>query len=246
MKKIIHSMLAAFDLELRRVRQPVPGVHCNSEMIQGVRRFKSLGLPIRTIIDVGAAAGSWSVSAHGFWPAATYLLFEPLIERKSQLEMITTRYPNMHYIPYAAGNGPGNIEFAISEDLDGSGIASVNTTDANIRSVEVTSIDIEVNRFNLAGPFIIKLDTHGFEVAILDGCKHIMDSVSLFIIECYGFKIADNSLLFWEMCRHMAERGFRLFDIVDVMNRPNDGAFWQCDAFFVRDSNSIFKANSYL
>ncbi|RYE45276.1 MAG: hypothetical protein EOP48_22205 [Sphingobacteriales bacterium] len=72
-----------------------------------------------------------------------------------------------------------------------------------------------------------------------------MNQVSCFIIECYGFQIAEKSLLFWEMCRYMDELGFRLFDIVDVMNRPKDGAFWQCDAFFLRKENPVWSNIQY-
>jgi hypothetical protein len=111
--------------------------------------------------------------------------------------------------------------------------------------VQVIRLDDAVKEGGLTGPFLVKLDTHGFEVPILEGCSGIVDQVSLFIIECYGFQIADNSLLFWEMCQYMDCLGFRLFDIVDIMHRPKDGSFWQCDAFFIRKENDLFKDNKY-
>src|SRR5690606_1041292 len=102
-----------------------------------------------------------------------------------------------------------------------------------------------VQRLGLKGPFLVKLDTHGFEMPILEGCSEILPDVELFIIECYGFHITGSSLLFWEMCHEMDKLGFALFDIVDVMHRPKDGAFWQCDAFVIRKSNALFSDNRY-
>jgi hypothetical protein len=47
------------------------------------------------------------------------------------------------------------------------------------------------------------------------------------------------------MCQYMDNLGYRLFDIVDIMNRPTDKAFWQCDAFFIKKDNPVFQTNTY-
>jgi FkbM family methyltransferase len=245
-KKILRSLFNLFGLEIRRKKLKVTYPYIrNEKMIQALRRFKSINYNTNTIVDIGAASGYWSLSAKEIWPQCSYLLFEPLSERKGELNILVKQNPNFQFVPFAAGKGKSKIQFVISPDLDGSGIASSSTPEANIRTVDVSSIDLEVKSRGLKGPYIIKLDTHGFEVPILEGCSEILKDVSLFIIECYGFHIADNSLLFWEMCQYMDKLGYRLFDVVDVMNRPKDGAFWQCDAFFIRKENSLFKYNHY-
>lgn len=214
-------------------------------MAMGFQRFTTLDLPISSVIDVGAAAGTWSIKALNIWPNASYLLLEPLQERKLVLESLVKNHPKFRFMPFAAGNRKSNIDFIITDDLDGSGVASSGSDRSLVRSVEVIRLDDAVREHNLQGPFVVKLDTHGFEVPIIEGCNGFLNDVSLFIIECYGFRIADNSLLFWEMCQYMDRLGFRLFDIVDIMYRPKDGAFWQCDAFFIPRTNQIFKYNSY-
>jgi FkbM family methyltransferase len=245
-KKLVNLVFGLFNLELKRKKARVnaQSVH-NPQMAKGLERFRNLGLNINTIVDVGAAAGTWSLAAYKFWPEANFLMFEPLEERKDLLENLCREHSNFHYVPMAAGKERTTIQFIISPDLDGSGVAPSGTQDHQIRSVDVSSIEEEVKTRGLSGPYLIKLDTHGFEVPILEGCSAILKDVELFIIECYGFQIADNSLLFWEMCQYMDRLGYRLYDLVDVMNRPKDGAFWQCDAFFVRKSNTFFKYNHY-
>jgi len=214
-------------------------------MAGGLKRFRNLGFPVRTIVDVGAAAGSWSLMAEQIWPECTFVLFEPLEERKEHLQSLAQEKSNFLFVPCAAGSDESFVNFRIAPALDGSGIASGTTLGGEIRKVAVRRIDNEINRLGLAGPYIVKLDTHGYEVPILEGCAGIIPNVELFIIECYGFRIADGSLLFWEMCREMDRLGFALFDLVDVMHRPKDGAFWQCDAFFIRKGNPLFNDNRY-
>ncbi|RDC64118.1 FkbM family methyltransferase [Adhaeribacter pallidiroseus] len=249
LKKIVKSILNLVGLEVR-YKQPLSAniaYFRNEQMIEGLQRSKRRGLVhVSTIIDVGAAAGSWSLSAKEFWPSSSYVLFEPLIERKAELEKLCNDQKDFYFIPAAAGKENSEVNFYVSNDLDGSGIADEVEQASNIRTVEVKSIQEEISQLNLTGPFIIKLDTHGFEVPIIEGCARIIKDVSLFIIECYGFQIAKDSLLFWEMCQFMDTRGFRLIDIIDVTHRPKDSAFWQCDAFFVPKDLQFFKNNTFL
>lgn len=242
---IVKKIFRSFGLEITTKRKTNSKVDHQPHMLRGLHASKVLLDDVRTVIDVGAAAGTWSLSAKQVWPNASFLLFEPLAERKELLEDLVRKHPNFYYVNAAAGNEPGRLSFRIANDLDGSGVARAGETDLNLRSVDLTRIDAEVQKRNLKGPYVIKLDTHGFEVPIIEGCSRIIHETVLFIIECYGFQIADNSLLLWEMCRHMDQQGFRLFNIVDVMNRKKDGAFWQCDAFFIRKDHPMFNDNKY-
>jgi FkbM family methyltransferase len=214
-------------------------------MASGLTRLRAIDKKFSTVVDVGAASGHWSLTAKTLWPDAKFVLIEPLKQRKAELEELEMKFLSFLYVPAAAGREQGSINFCITDDLNGSGVTSENSNGENIVSMPVTSLSVVAKENNLKGPFLIKLDTHGFEIPILEGCKEIINEVDAFIIECYGFDIANNSLLFWEMCNYMDKLGFRLFDIVDVMHRPVDGAFWQCDAFFIRKDESLFSYKNY-
>lgn len=249
MKRFVKSLFDALGLEVSRKNVVRSGIEYfkNEEMFEGLRRCHAVLPPPSTIIDVGAASGSWSLSAQNLWPHSNYVLFEPLLEREVQLSELAKIHKNFHYILAAAGKDKGVVSFYVADDLDGSGVAGSADTDEarGIREVPVVSIEQEIERLCFAGPYLVKLDTHGFELPIIEGCTKLLPNISTFIIECYGFQIAENSLLFWEMCRYMDQLGFRLFDIVDVMHRPKDGAFWQCDAVFLKKDNPIFNAPGY-
>jgi FkbM family methyltransferase len=248
MKNIIKKLFSLFGLELKKKHvYPQYDYFRNEQMIAGMQRAYSRGLQsVGTAIDVGAAEGSWSLSAREIWPDAEYILFEPLHERKTILQNLAEQNPGFHFVSKAAGANESTLSFYVSDDLDGSGIAADTHGADKIRTVDATSIDIEIERLQLKPPYIVKLDTHGFEVPIIEGCASIIDQVSLFIIECYGFQIAPKSLLFWEMCRYMENKGFKLVDIVDVSLRPSDKVFWQCDAFFIPKNSPGLEINTFL
>jgi hypothetical protein len=89
------------------------------------------------------------------------------------------------------------------------------------------------------------LDTHGYEVPILEGATETLKNTNLLIIEAYNFQIAHKSLRFWELCSYVEKLGFLPFNMVDFMHRSKDNAFWQMDIFFLRAEHPVFSSNTY-
>lgn len=247
MKKLLRGFFRALGLEVRRIQPPPPprkpAIRPDS-MRAGLERVKKNGVNPSALIDLGAAQGLWSLEAVNVWPQAKFVLFEPLEERREELQALTKTYPNFLPVHAAAGSEKGVTRFQVSDDLDGSGVYDSGADGGN-REVQVTTIDDEIARLQLRPPYLLKFDTHGYELPILDGAKETLKQTDLIVMECYGFRIAQSSLLFSEMCAHMEQLGFRLADVVDIMRRPGDDLFWQCDAFFLRSSHPSFRRNTY-
>ncbi len=102
-----------------------------------------------------------------------------------------------------------------------------------------------MKRLGAEAPFFLKFDTHGYENAILDGSTETLQKTQAIVMEYYGFQVAPDSDLFWQMCDRLNHAGFRLCDIVEVVRRPGDSMFWQCDAFFLRNDFSQWNRSTY-
>lgn len=209
-----------------------------------LKRCTRRGLQVRTIIDVGASDGRWSLVVRKFFPHARYLLIEAQESHKKSLDKIKMRMIGVDYVIAAAGNRAGTIFFD-AEDLFG-GLASVTPVGSKCISVPMVTIDEEVSRLNLSPPYLLKLDTHGFELPILEGAQNTLASASLVVIETYNFRLTDSSLKFYEMCTFMESIGFSCVDLAEPMHRPGDKVFWQVDLFFIPSDNPVFSSNSYL
>jgi FkbM family methyltransferase len=212
------------------------------EMEGLLARAAARGIAIGTWIDVGASDGSWSRRARRHFPAAHFLLFEPLAERQAELAALR-RTHGFDSIAAAAGASAGTIEFAIDPALDGSAVAAPG--DPATRTVPVETIDRAIAARNLAGPYGLKLDTHGHEVPVLEGAAHVLARASLLVIEAYNFPIVPGCLRFFELCAWLEARGFRCCDLADPMRRPSDGALWQMDLAFAPAASPIFASNRY-
>ncbi len=196
-----------------------------------------------TVIDVGASTGSWTCALMGYFPLCQYLLIEAQPIHEKALKQFSGRHKNIQYIIAAAGEKPGHIYFDATDPFGGQ--ASYTPYTSNNIQVPVTAIDVEIQARRLTGPYLIKLDTHGFEVPILNGAVRTLTETDVIVMECYNFKIAPECLLFFEMCNYMKNFGFRCIDLVDPLYRPYDGSFWQMDLIFVKDHRREFSYLEY-
>jgi FkbM family methyltransferase len=212
-----------------------------NSMRAGISRLALKNIQPGTIIDVGAASGQWTLMAMDYWPGAQYRLIEPLQEQKSVLDALRAQKANVHYHIAVAGARAGEISFNVSSDLDGSGVYEENAPDA--RKVPVMRIDDIVA--GSKGPYLLKLDTHGYEMPILEGATQTLQQTLALIIEVYGFRVSPTCLLFHELSQKIDSFGFRLVDMVDVTRRKKDNAFWQADAIYIRKDHPVFADNSF-
>ncbi|MBJ7413898.1 MAG: FkbM family methyltransferase [Niveispirillum sp.] len=207
-------------------------------------RIQARGVEVASVLDVGASDGTWSIKARPCWPQARYHLVEAFGHWREKLEALCAAEPAFSHVIAAAGATEGEVWFYNDPDAPYGGAASTAPGQGHW-SVPQVSLAGEVARLGLPGPYLIKLDTHGFERPILEGAASILAQASLVVIETYIFHIHPEAMLFHEICAYMAARGFRVIDMSEPLWRERDRALWQVDLFFVRDDRPEFATNSY-
>jgi FkbM family methyltransferase len=236
-KSFILNTFRKAGYEILKPHSPQSG----NSMRAGLGRLLLNNIRPGTIIDVGAASGQWTRMALNYWPGAQYHLIEPLQEQKSALQALRVSNPNINYHFGVAGAKTGEVSFNISPDLDGSGIYDEAAPDA--RKVPVLRID------DIAGqtkaPYLIKLDTHGYEMPILEGAGNTLEKTIALIIEVYGFHVSPTCLLWHELSQKIDFLGFKLIDVVEIMRRQKDNAFWQADAIYIKKDHPLFADKNY-
>ena len=207
-----------------------------------LHRCKARGLKINTVIDVGASNRMWSKMCMVFYPDPKYFLIDAQEIHKKKLIEFTKEKANVQFNSSAAGNEKGSIYFNNDAELGGQ---ASNSPYENGIEVQMNSIYNWVKEFNLQPPFLVKLDTHGFEVPILEGAKNTLSNTDLIIIEIYNFNLTDSSLTFWKICNYLKNYNFRIVEIVDLMARKFDNTLWQMDMFFIKSNDKVFEYNKF-
>ena len=235
-KKILKFILKSVGL------QKIPTLPSLS-LESALERIKVKDIKVETVIDVGASNGSWSKIVQQYFPKAFYYLIEANPYHLNSLEKFKLSSENIYFILAAAGDINGEIYFDASDPFGG--LAShTSSQDANIK-VPIVTIDSVCKLHDLQPPFLIKLDTHGFEIPIFEGGSEILNKTNLVIVETYNFNITENSLRFHKICEYLENKGFRCIDICDPLFREKDLALWQFDLFFIRSDHPAFLCNSW-
>lgn len=240
MKRIVRSLLGQMGYVIRRKRNsPAP----RSSMARSLQWLGDQDFQVSTVLDVGASDGRWSELCMSVYPDAHYVLFEPQPVHQAALRAFALIHePAVSVVSKAVGGSVGRTLFNVSDPFGGS-LAQVESE--NTVEVELTTIDCTLSDIAMKGPFLLKMDTHGFERPILDGAVDTLLDCEVLIIEAYNYRIEPEAFLFWELCAHLSERGFRPIDLVDTLHRVHDGAFWQMDLCFVSSSWPGFSYLSY-
>ncbi len=206
-------------------------------------RMAMRGVDIATIIDVGAAKGAWTLNARRHWPRAGAHLLEAKQSWGDDLSAFQAAHANTTFELAGVTKEPGVIYFPKTADEYGGAVFREAGERDDLEAINATSIDHEVSRLGLKGPFAIKLDTHGTEVDILDGAARTLPDTAFLCIETYNLI---GQKRFPELILDLQERGFRCADLVEPMFRPGDKLLWQVDFYFMRADHPCFKNFKYL
>lgn len=235
MKKILYTIAKKLGLVNRQ-----PDL---TSLDSALQRTASRNIVFNSVIDIGASNGCWSERLRTYYPDAFYFLVEANPYHQKALEQFKAQHTGVDYILAAAGDTEGEIYFDGSDPFGG--LASHEASTQTNLKVPVTTIDALCQKHQLQPPYLIKLDTHGFEVPIFEGAKEALKQASLLVVETYNFNIAPGSLRFPQMCQYLEDRGFRCIDMSEPMYRDYDRAFWQFDLFFVPQSYAGFDNNRW-
>jgi FkbM family methyltransferase len=247
LKLVLQRVLREFGLEIHRIQsgksagdfvrpdfwRQKPILH---EALFRLRRHQ---IQFASVLDIGASDGHWSVSFADVFPDKFHLLVDANAIHLPKLKIVCERHARWKYDLTAVGAESGTLYFDGSDPLGGH--LSEVPYNENYRPSPVQSIDELVGKHQLQPPFLIKLDTHGVEIPILNGAVRTLKETSLLIVESYNFTFGEPAVPFWEFCRFMLDLGYRPIDVFDVLYREVDHAFWQFDLLFAKSDLPLFK-----
>lgn len=194
-----------------------------------------VGFRPKTIIDVGVAYGTPGL--YGKVEGAEYLLVEPLREYEETCRKIVAEFGGRYLIAAAAPQA-GELEINVHPDLSGSSLLKESEgshVDGEPRMVPTVRLDQTCAQLGLAGPYLLKLDTQGSELSVLEGATGILAETEMILTEVSLFAFYRNSPILHEVIDAMKRLGFVVYDVFGGAYRPYDDALGQIDLAFVRE-----------
>ena len=116
--------------------------------------------------------------------------------------------------------------------------AGVDRTYAHV-PVRVRTLDATLADKPYAAPFLIKIDTEGYEREVVLGARECLKRTDVVVAEVSVVKRFDASYEFAEFISLMNERDFALFDILEGKALGKGGPLSYIDAAFVRRGSPL-------
>lgn len=132
-----------------------------------------------TVIDIGANIGYYSIVAGHMAKKGKVFAFEPIaaLRKKIELNCSINKLANVSIEPFAVGNQPGKCKIYISsnDNVGMSGIQPQENFSGITEDTDMISLDEWSSFHQLKKIDIIKIDTEGAELKVLQGMIKIIE-----------------------------------------------------------------------
>jgi FkbM family methyltransferase len=199
------------------------------------------GIRPRSVLDVGANAGQFTVAAAKLLAPQTIHSFEPLSSSYQALLANTARLQGVTTHQIALGSVDGQADITVNRFPHSSSLLPLGARHAQAfpeameqrtERVEVRRLDSVVAASELARPCLLKLDVQGFEKEVLKGARESLRSVDYVIAELSFRELYVGEPLFDDMCAFLKDNGFSFLRPLDFLRDPRNGEILQMDALF--------------
>jgi FkbM family methyltransferase len=174
---------------------------------------------LRTVIDVGANRGQFTLYACARFPSAHIIAFEPLPGAREHMMRLFQGEDRVEVVPFALGETEGEVVMHLSAREDSSsllpigghqvsifpGTAEVGTTRTYVRTLDSVLADRE-----LMHPALLKIDVQGYELPVLRGGEQTLRSFDQILVEASFVQLYEGQALFPDISHHLEAHGFRL------------------------------------
>lgn len=199
---------------------------------------------IKTIVDVGANLGEWSIGMARLTSAEKILAYEPLPLVFKELQSNSHKFPQIQCINSAVGNSntPVEINFydthQLSSILDLSDVArqvhGMEQDKGRKVTVQQHTLDQDLADFDEIS--VLKLDVQGYEPQVIEGAQATLQKTKILMTEVTYTPYYGGDLQFAEFDQLLnASSPLRLWSLSEPHQAESGRAMW-ADAVYVHES----------
>jgi FkbM family methyltransferase len=211
-----------------------------------LRTMKERGLMPKTIVDVGAYEGEWSLMAHKIWPTAKNIMVEPNRALGPRLRKLATKLNGKFYETLLGAIDGAQVDFYQMKEGSFTGSSVLNERSDAKRTIEKRTLTtLDALQSNFEAPGLLKIDVQGYELEVIKGAKQSINLFDTVLMEVAIIEINEGAPLIRDVINFMHDLDFVACEIPEVHRRPLDGGLSQIDVVFVRKGSPILEEKRY-
>lgn len=211
------------------------GVMPTVEHIDALRALRP-----RTVVDVGANKGQFSLVAHYLFPDAKIHAFEPLESERRIYRSVISGAVQIYSV--ALGADEGAADFFVASRANSSSLLTPGKGQAaaygvglsSTTTVSVNKLENVINATELAAPVLLKLDVQGAELEVLRGAEGVLPQVDAIYCEVSFVELYERQPRASAIVSFLDRHGFALSGVFNLSVTKQFGPT-QADFLFCRD-----------
>jgi len=239
-RKIVNQLLARTGFSLVRTPPVLRGVR---DMLFNMLSAKG---EVR-VMDIGAAQGEFTRLVLDLVPGAEVLCVEPIL---ANVSVLRRRFAGekVKVVQAVAGKVDGVIDFHESRDRDCSSVLEIDPENRDfgglvdqVRTYQVSMASVATLLRQVAWERVdvLKVDTQGFELAVLEGCGEKLGLCRQVLLEVSLRPVYQDQPLFQDIAVFMDKAGFDMVDCVEGARSRVSGELVQLDVMFGRRAEQL-------
>lgn len=178
----------------------------------------------RTLVDIGAHRGQFSIFAAHAFPRTRIYSFEPQPDARAQLAKVARALPvDVMIFPFALGAEWARSDMHVSARDDSSSLLPITalgqvatfpgTHEVGLLPVEVRTLDEVLGTLDLPPPVLMKIDVQGTELDVLRGGHQTLQRVDDVLIECSFRELYHGQSLVSSVLAQLFAWNFQIADV---------------------------------
>jgi FkbM family methyltransferase len=197
----------------------------------------------KTVIDIGANRGQFTLVAKRCCPRARIIAFEPLHGAAERFRAFFIEDSQVTLYQLAVGPMIRVAQMHVSAHDHSSSLLPITrlqsfmfpgTGPVGTENVDVERLDSILNSDQILSPALLKLDVQGYELEALKGCDRLLSAFDYIYVECSFIELYEKQASAHAVIAFLGEHQFQLQRMYNVYTY--DGAAVQADFLFGRTS----------
>lgn len=236
-KKYIHQFTRSLGFDFYALKDK-----SDSELLR-LRWLKEMG--INTVLDIGANEGQFASMIRKLLPQASIISFEPVPHCFEKLMLNFKHDKNFKAYKFACGDTDTEIEMNVNNFSPSSSLLELDdlhvknfkhTAGSKKQLIQVRTLDGLSNELWIQNPYLVKIDTQGYEDKVIKGGSKIIAGAQVVFIELSYKPLYKGQVLFDDIYKEMLKAGFRYHGNTEELLSPVNGSVLQTDGIFIKDN----------
>ncbi len=234
-KKYIHRFTRSLGFDFYALKD-----RSDSELLR-LRWLKEMN--IQTVLDIGANEGQFALLIRKLLPQVAICSFEPI---RSCYDKLVKNFNNdkaFKAFNVAVGDQDAMIEMNINDFSPSSSLLEINelhvenfkhTARTQKQQVQVQTLDGLHSGLNLTKPYMVKIDTQGYEDKVIKGGQQVLEGADVIFVELSYRQLYKEQTLFDDIYNRLVLLGFQYHGNFEELLSPENGAILQSDGIFIK------------